>query len=394
MRSRALFAGTAAVAICVSSAEARPVPGLRAEVWHTATCEDTNVQSGDEILGAILTALIAPLVDAGVKGVVTALSKAGAPDETRVSGSAATAFYKGVVSADQTEIALARKDPCISFAVDSTEVAARQRLPLSGDNVGPRGKAWLQSRNYTHAPRLYMESRIIVSPDRSAWRLVPVRAFVGEPLSESERGRDLVITISVLGPSAETDGSALGTRSFAIKRAYANAALSSAQLAQLATGWMPLPALSEESETRTQAIVQRYADKKALDEQLASNKLKGKQLNDAQASKARLEGLLQKDAKYLEALTPVTLKVDVLQTTDGNKALVAIGGFLNENSKAISDPIAAAVSPETRKTKREESAAAEDDARVAAIEAVETWKTGLSDPTKSPSARRIDEIRA
>lgn len=393
MRKLVALCGTAVLLIATPAAAA-PLPSLEAKVWHTSSCAAADATSGDEFLGGIVLSLLAPLFNTAVKGVGGAIAKAGTPEETRVSGLTVSAFYSGQQAADGTSIDLVRRAQCISLAVDSPQVAPRQKSDISTNNSGAAGAAFLRSQGYTRAPRLYMESRIIVSPDRSAWRLVPVHAFIGETLSTSDRERDLVVTTTFSGPSATADGEALATRSFTFKRAASNYVLPARELERLGTGWMPLPAIGEHVRTRLAAVIQRNADEVALRKLIASGKLKPKELTAANAGIAKLTALKPKDTAFLVELVPVTLKVDVLQTSDGNKALVAIGNFLSENSKTFSEPLASALNAETRREKRLADASAEDEARISAIGAVEAWQTSLTDASKTEASRRVAEIRA
>lgn len=419
---KTLRVALAASLVVASSATAEPKANLVTKVAHSDNCTAVNGADPQEtFLAVVASLLIEKAVTAGVKGLGKAMTKAGAPKEVHGEAYGTSYFYKADI---QGEPKLMRYARCITVVsgVSGGEGEAIGAGPGQSRGLGDDAINFLADVGFKKAPGFFMETRLVISEDRSAYRLQPVHAWVGEPLNkENKRDRDVVVTLSVMGPTATDPGEAISTRSFAFKRVQAGAVPADV-LKGLGSSWIPLPSLPEEAKTRFAAAVQRKADIATVEKEIADltaeiarppapvrppvrgaapaptpeapAKTPAQKKVDAEARLAKLKAANLADKTYLAKLMPVTFRVDVHETADGNKVLAAIGDFLTDNADAISKPIVDRLDPEKRAAAKETAATQEQALRIAAIEAVEAWQEAEADAEVSAGQKRIKKMKA
>lgn len=409
------FVTAAAIAAIVAPgvAQAAPKaakPALIAVVDHTEKCAVATQKGADEALpGAILSLVLGTVVDAGIKGLGKAMTKAGADKEVHVKDSLATYFYTGELGAEPK---LKRKATCLRVVAG----------PKGGDGL-PVGTAspqnadlgdaatWVKESGFDRAPALYMETRMRLSDDRTAFQLVPVKAFIGKPL-QGKAERDLVVTFSIVAPSVNDDGDVLATRGFALKRPT-EGAMDTTVLEAMASDWIPLPTPTDAAKGRFEIAVQRQNDIADLEKVLAELNAPPKPVTtkpgtkpaakppedppkkaDVEKRLGELKTAAKGDPAALASLMPVTLRVDVHETADGNKLLAAIGGFLTDNADKISEPILEEIDPAKRKAAAKTAATEAQSLRIAAIEAVEAWQTTDAGAESTEAQKRVKKLQA
>lgn len=419
MIKRAFIFGTVALstgAVFSAPSLAGPRQGLRAVAAYSDACGVYDNQS-PALLAALVGIVLEPVIAAGVTALGSALKKAGEPDEASVRAQTAGSFYKMSVPTDQPGIKLTRLHNCLIVAVG---VGVGDGVALTNAAIGQSPGDFLSANRFTAAPSLLLAGAVELSKDRSAWRYVPEVLYVGSPLTTDnwtkKSGRDLVVTLTLSGIAATADDGVIATRSIKIERYYNGAGpiTNKDQLADLATGWMPLPQPSDTVKVLVLAATQRKLDRAALattrsDALAEAADMKNPKVQrdaaTARAAKvpaqiAELNTKIDQDFKDLTELVPVTARFDIHETRDGNMFLVKLGETLSENAAAISKPIADRVSPIARGASavadRDAAVAAgnaEDTARVAAITAVADWQS-LVAANDTVAKQRVAKIAA
>jgi hypothetical protein len=387
-----------------------PKPPLIAVVDHTEEgCEDLSAGAQQAVPEALLSLVLGKVVNAGVKGIGKAMTKAGSDKEVHIKGFKTSYFYTATLG---DEPQLEQKSSCLRVVAG---VKGGSGLPVGPPKPGENAAlgdpwGWVKAAGFDRAPHLYMETRTEISVDRTAFRLVPVKAFVGKAIQDdNSKERDLVVTFSITTPSADGDGDVLMTRSFSLKRP-AEGPMDKTMLEAMASDWIPLPTPTEQAKSRFDVAVQRKKDiadlKKVLAELNAPPKPPkpgAKPVTPAEEPpkkeevQKRLDDLMkaaETDPKALESLMPVTVRVDVHETKDGNKLLAAIGGFLTDNADKISEPIVNELDPAARKAAAKTAATEEQALRIAVIEAVEAWQTTEANADATAGQKRVKKLQA
>jgi len=406
-----------------TAAQAKPKPNLVTKLAHSDNCTAVTGSDPEEtILAAIAALLIEKAVTAGVKGLGKAMTKAGSPKDAHGLAYELSYFYRGDILAEPK---LARFGRCLTIAtgVQGGEGAVVGSEPGQTPGIRDDAVQFLTKWGFTKEPSYLMETRLVLSEDKSSYRLQPVFAWVGAPLNQEKAERDVVVTLSVTGPTATDPGDAISTRSFAFKRVK-QGQVSPAVLKDMGSTWIPLPTLPEAAATRFAAAVQRKADIATVEKEIAELtaeiakpsapprppvrgaapaptpastepvKTPTQKKAEAEARLVKLNAASQADKTYLAKLMPVTFRVDVHETADGNKVLAAIGDFLTGNADAISKPIVDRLDPEKRAAAKETAATHEQTLRIAAIEAVEAWQEAEADAEVSAGQKRIKKMKA
>jgi len=419
---KTLTVASAMSLVLASSAAAEPKADLVTKVAHSDNCTALNGTDPQEtFLAVIASLLIEKAVTAGVKGLGKAMTKAGAPKETHGEGYGTSYFYKADI---QGEPKLVRYARCVTIAsgVRGGEGDAIGAGPSLSRGLGDDAINFLTASGFTRTPSFLLETRLVISEDKSAYRLQPVHAWIGAPMNKDGKlARDIVVTLSVVGPAATDPGEAISTRSFAFKRA-ALGPVPADVLKDMGSSWIPLPSLPEAATTRFAAAVQRKTDIATVEKEIADLtaeiakppaparppvrgatpaqaptepvKTPAQKRADAEERLKKLKAANLADKTYLAKLMPVTFRVDVHETADGNKVLAAIGDFLTDNADAISKPIVDRLDPEKRAAAKETAATQEQTLRIAAIEAVEAWQGAEADAEVSAGQKRIKKMKA
>lgn len=412
MRTSITSVAIAALALSgVAQAQSRaPKPPLIAVVDHTNEgCEDPSSGAQQALPAPLLSLVLGKVVNAGVKGIGKAMTEAGSDKEVHIKGFKTSYFYTGNLD---DEPRLKPKSSCLRVVAG---VKGGSGLPVGPPRPGVNAELgdpwkWVETAGFDRAPHLYMETRTQISVDGTAFRLVPVKAFVGKAIQDEKKNeRDLVVTFSITAPSVDGEGEVLMTRGFLLKRP-AEGRMSKTVLEAMASDWIPLPTPTEQAKGRFDVAVQRKKDiadlKKVLAELNAPPKPpkpgakpvtpaeESPKKEDVQKRLDDLEEAANADRKALESLMPVTVRVDVHETIDGNKLLAAIGQFLTENADKISEPIINEIDPAARKAAARTAVTEAQSLRIAAIEAVETWQTTEANADATPGQRRVKKLQA
>lgn len=399
----ALLLGT--ICSAATPAEASPRPDLKAVVGFNSGCGAPGQESF--LVGALLSAVIGPLVKTGVNALGSALQSAAAPDEASVSGHTSVMFFN--VTDSGTKKNLAIQQSCVVVAVQGTSADGsfnKTRYPQPiGEMMSAAGFRW--------SPSFLMASKIEVSADKTAWRLIPALLQVGTPLTTDSwargNGRDLVATFIVASPGAKEDDGVVATRAIKIDRYLISTASQpvNSGLDYLATGWMPLPQPGQEMQAALAAASKRLSDRDALAKSEADAEKKAadvslplkdrqaaqKTVRSAQDQLKSIDAAIADDHAALQSAAPVTIKVVVDETRDGNKFLAAVGKFLSDNSDAISKPIAQRLDPTAYTAAQITAASAVDKLHIDAITAVAAWKDSVASGDPIPK-QRVAKIQA
>lgn len=383
------------------AASRAPLTGLAGFI----DCSDKPDQS--PLAGALLGAVIGPLVEAGIKGLGNALASAGNPKEAHVGASTSELFYKADAPTE-VSMPLDAQFSCLYVAA-GPKGGGNDPVANSNEIFGDATDK-LVDGGFTGRPAFFMLGQASISADRSAWRWTPTRLWIDQPLTQagwaSGSGRDIVVTLTIHGVAAKADDGVIASRSIVLNRVVPGKQHDPKGLAGLATGWMPLPQVSEEVAARVAAAVQRRKDINALNDAIPEYKEEAakaktapeREAAEAKAAKAKteaaeLEVLSANDVEALHLLAPVTFTFDIHETRDGNKFLASLGTALAAQSKEVAAPIVERIDPAKRAEAAIEAGTKEDGYRVAAIEAVAAWKASI-DSKDSDAKQRVAKIAA
>lgn len=367
-------------------------------------------------LGALAGVVIGPLVEAGIKGLGNALASAGAPKEAHILASTSDLFYGGTLPTPEEKkfegMKLTSRHGCVVVAAGTVNRVKPVVLPATANDVFGSGLPFLQENQFDGRPSFFMQGQIEIAQDRSAWRWNPTFLWIGKPLADSSwasgSGRDIVVSLSVHGVSASADEGVIAARSITLRRVENDSSLHNSNgIPGLATGWMPLPALSEATAARVASAVQRVKDIKALqaarsqylaDATDAAKPAPERKTAATNAGKATMQideliELSKTDITALEKLAPVTFTFDVHETRDGNKFLAALGKALARNAKELATPIADRLDPAKRTEAAIKAGNDQDALRVAALNAIDAWHASV-DAKESSAKQTIAKIGA
>lgn len=403
-----ILGGFVCLAMSSSALQAAPRPGLEGKVFLP---QDDNIcgvvsNQGNELFGALLAALLPSLVQAGVKGIGGALSKAASPDETTVIGSASTNFY-----GTTNEFVPVTRQNCVVFVADTPDTI-KGRLTINSttdsfQNVTYQGTdgfleksdiEFLGSNGYTAYPLFYYVAKLETSPDKSAWRLVPTKIWIGPSLTNGGlrgKGRDLVVTASLLGAAAKDEDNVLAAKSVNIKRVVANRWYSesgvgnSGKSERFATGWIPFPAMPAQP---LALLTEAKERQKSINEikSIAPSKRTAKQV----AQLTKMETRAAADPAALAKILPVNFKIQVQETRDGIKFLQKVGEFVAGNAETIAKPIAASFDGDAKREAAVKALSGAQDLKVSALEAVNAWSVANADASLSALEKQVKKIKA
>lgn len=361
---------------------------------------------GTQALGAaLLGVVLAPLIKAGIDGLGDALAKAGAKKDAHRIAYGDASFYAVTLSDAGAAVDLA--PGCLVLAFGP---AGGGSPPFEEMEATEAVTASLKEAGFAAAPAVYLEAGIEMSPDRTAFRLKPTYAWVGDPIGPAgaaSRTRDLAISFSFMLPGPSDDAAALASRTVVLKGAGTRRLLDDAELGRLRSSWMPIPPVPDAVTTRIGEASKRWGDHRRLQEARAAP-AGGKptaadrgRLAEIARQTSLLEEAIAQDATYLAAVAPVNVRVDLHETRDGNALLAKLGGFLSGNAAGLAQPIADAADPVKRRAARAadiETAVAADAAegalRIAAITEVEALNATLADAASTPAQRRVAALTA
>lgn len=400
---RHLICSALAASLIASPGSAKPRDQLRGEIIpieKSSFCGAADANP-NEIFGAILAAVLPGLIQAGVKGIGTALSKAAAPDEAQVRATTGAHFY----TTGGKKYALVAQHPCFAYIVDAPveksgaptieEVTLESGVKTYRGSDGRMDAAHaelLYGKGFRRYPLFFMVARIDQAADRSAWRMVPTRVWTGPAFTVGGlrgKGRDLVLTAFVEGSSANDESNMLAQKSVNFARAKDNSWVESKRLEGLGTGWIPFPKLSHIAEERRSVAIERL---EAIAEIEA---LPPKEVKPAQGAQlAKMKAALPADAKAMRSLLPVTYGFSLQETRDGNRFLQKVGDYIAGNAETIAKPIAAEFDVDAKREKAVANAGAATGLKIAAIEAVDAWEGAVADPSKNEAQRRVLKMKA
>lgn len=384
-----------------ASAQDKDLSGL---VWVAPNC----VRDADQVVSAggdLLFGFLPSLITEGLKIGGNALAKAGAPKTRTVSAETGIAFYS-IRFADQGD------DPDKQYAPHAVTHLSKGCIAAA---LGPRiGTA---APEFTEAPltadgQFYMRDTIgsyldiarttlivlevELAPDRSAFRLVPRYVSLGGAFNGSiDAKRDLTATVSFFPPSA-AEGTATGVRAFSFTNVSKGGQRGAGTSGMAASTWIPLPAVSEAVQKRVGDAEKRRADIAAVRDTLAQlrahpQSVKPGQVDKTTAARNALVGAINDDVKFLAAVSPHTIQVQLAETKPGSPFLVKLGELLSGNAEKIATPLVDAINPEKRAEARETAVAKGDTLRIAVIEADTALAKARGDG--DANAIRIAEIR-
>jgi hypothetical protein len=379
--------------------------------------------------------LLPKAIEGGLRFIGSAIARAGAPVERHVWSRNPTSLYRVNTRDERSSIPnsqgssltkydeaptieLARRcviavfgpapaiDP-VSPLPELTPGEFDDRVPIASDGKF-EGELRSDLASYFDPQRTTVfVGALEVSPDRTAFRIVPQIIEIPGALRDRRlnRSRAVTVVLSMLPPGGTDEGAASVIRTFAFPNVSGPHGLSEARAQAMGTGWISLPALPEEVEARVTATAKRSTDFNALSEAITKNEATITQSGDAaeraraqqenaraRAAQEELRVLIAGDRQYLAAVAPYTIRADLAETTPGNRFLQKLGALISGNAEAVADPIAAAIDPRRRAASAEEVAAAEDNLRIAAV----TEATALVEARVEGNAStiRIAEIKA
>ena len=382
-----------------------------------------------ESLGAIALGLfLEPLITAGIKGIGGAIKKAGEDKVTTVRGMETTHFYSlalGDGAQDETELNL--RMGCLTVVhgqlsqsndpkVQDQEVAAfLKRYPTDIQKadvfnyLSPPDTSG-DTQVFSDDIRFFVQYQVKLSDDLTAMRFIPIAALSGQRIGKDKKSKtDLVVVSSIQTPSNGGADSAIAIATSNFASIQVNKYFKQSELKDMATGWMPLPAIPESVKSRVKANAKRRQDLQAFNDTVASldtqivDESDSKKKKDFIAKRAaakksivRLKKLIELDKKAISNTAPITVKVSLTETQKGNEFLVKLGSYISDNSATIAKPIAEAIDPAKREAAKATEEDAEDTLRIAAIEAVagheaEVAKSGSD---RSESKIRVAKIKA
>lgn len=405
---RNLISIMACAALTATPAMAKPREKLTGKVLlldEAGICKSDEAKP--EFLSAILAALLPGLIQTGVKGIGSALTKAASPDEATVKASVPGYFY-GTGAANEGFPLIASQN-CIAFVVDGPqsekEVLGRSismTTTATGTEIYKADDSVLEARpglvmalhkaGYRHNPLFLYVGRVETAADKSAWRLVPKHIWTGGPLTVGGargKGRDLVLTPYVEGASAAAEANMLAQKPILMPRVTNMSWTEDGRLEGLATGWIPFPKLPEIAEARRNEAIARQVSIKAIEELPISKRTEAQKKQLAAMNKEAAD-----DPAALARLLPVQFGFDLHETRDGNRFLQKVGEFLAGNAEAIAKPIAAEFDGDAKRAAAIADATSATGLQVAAIEAVDAWETAVADPAKNEAQRRILKMKA
>ena len=396
-----LAAALACIHVPVSAAEVLPEASM---IRFDKTCPS----GGDkQALGAaLLGVILVPLVQAGIEGLGGALSKAGAKKDVHKVAYGGTSFYEVTVSDVGTEAEIASS--CIVLAFGPI---GGKDLP-SFDDMGMTEAviASLKNAGFASAPAVYLEAEIEVTPDRTAFRLRPTNAWVGDPIGlrgAASKVRDLALTFSFMTPGPSDDATAVASRTIVVKNAQTRHNLDVPELNRLPSSWMPLPPVPNAVLTRIGEATKRLSDRRQLSE--VGTSLSGVKLTAADASRLatikrqllELDKSIKNDLQYLAAVAPLNVRIDLHETRDGNAVLTKIGGFLTGNAAGLAQPITDTIDPTKRRAAQAKNleeavtaVTAESTLRIAAINEVEALQAALANANSTAAQKRVAQLKA
>lgn len=393
---------SAAVATAASAAGPKATDTV---VWTGTHCTQSDQQASSSFVTALLGLIFPSLAQAGIKGVGEALKRAGQPADVHVTGWAASDFFivkPGPVSAERPI------SPTVEFARPCVLVAfgpVTPDRPANGKQVSATIKAddtvlndqrtsltdGLEDSLASAIDRKRMTvlvAQLQASADGTAFRLVPQFVRLGGAMRSSNASalRTVAITLSLMPPSASPDGTAAAVRTFPFSDLTAAKTIAGTSAEQLASDWIPMPALSDAVKARAAAATKRQEDIAALEAAQAAAGATAAQGGHLAGDIDRLKRLAEKEREMVAA--PMTWRADLHETGGGSKLLVGLGEFVSGKSAEIAAPIFAAIDP----SKAEHRASAEDQLRLDAITAADAYEKARSGT--DAAAKRIAEIKA
>jgi hypothetical protein len=345
-------------------------------------CKTTGGNEG--LIGMVLAAILPGLVKSGVKGIGDALTKAGQPDETTISGAASDHFY----SLDQAKSANGLTTRCMAFQVVYDGPQADTQ------NFRSEARKFYDERGQQKAVAFLYTARVELAGDGSAWRLVPETIHVGPSLTASakgNRGRDLVLTMTVQGAAAKDNENVLATRSVNIARVADRLdtnliGAGETETASYGTGWMPLPAVQGDIAAGFIEARKRLIERQKLEQIEARKPAEQERL-------AELNRLSEHDAKAFAKVLPITVKFDLHETTDGNKFLMRVGEFISGQSDKIAAPIIEQLDPAKRREAEVKALTESTGLRVDAIAAIAAWNADKKEVNRLKAQLACDKLR-
>jgi len=413
---REIVAGLVALMICSTQANAAPREKLEGKVYldEGGSICGASGAGNQEIFGAVLAAILPGLIQAGVKGIGNALAKSAEPDEATVSASDSSHYFYGTEKNDDKFTPIMRQK-CIVFVVDSKEeirgrlsfdqqptgipnpdnTPGMKSIPRNG-NLTERDVDFLAGKGIKHYPLFYYVGRFERSADRSAWRIQPTTIWIGESLTKGgfrRKGRDLVLTLSLLGASTNDDDNTLAAKSINLRRVQRNQWIQDAdKLAELATGWIPFPSLP----AQPLAVLNEANERLKSIQQI--REIPEDERTDAQTRNlTKMEERVASEGNDTTALAqvlPATFKAQVDETRDGIAFLQRVGEFVAGNAEKIATPITNALDSDAQTTAQVQALTNASSLRVSTLEAIANWQSVEADASKTDLEKRIARIRA
>ena len=416
-----------------ASGKSKDKPEYKTRILVSNAC--TAGDGAESIFGAIAGVALKPIIEAGVKGLGNAIKKAGEDKVTIKKAKQATHFYSielGDGAQDETKVNL--NVGCITIVDGALSTANADadkeldKITLVNNFLKANGQKALEEsdanrflnpipgerlrRYFSSDIRYYGQYNVVVSSDKTAFRLQPQEALIGKPFKKSNKSkdRDIEIIISFDLPASNEEGATHAVSTSSFKKAKAYRYFAERDLSENGTGWMPMPGVTKSVIDRINSNQKRRIDLQALEDKLTSvqtdlravgltAKQKVEFVKMESATKLaikRLESLIENDEDVVSDATPITVKASIIETQKGSKFLQKLGEFIAENNETIGKPIFESIDPNTQKTANVAAEDNEDTLRIAAIEAIanfqiEDAKLGTE---RSDSNIRVAQIKA
>jgi len=445
----AMTAGCVSVAPTANAAPKDDKPKTR--IYLDEQCPG---ESRPNAIGEVfISLLLKTAIETTINGIGNALIKAGEKQKTQVQIDESTHFYavNWAKSALQTsEISL--RNGCITIVhgvlapppperapvaqlrervTDAEKKLIARFRPPEGSLVDPiqvgQGYQYLapsQSDSkepileFTDDIRFYGRFAVSRSDDLTALKLEPRAILIGDRFVPKKRGssgkRDIVTTLGLHAPGQTGTAEAFALANVPFKNAKSGTYLAGEDASSLSSGWFPPAALPKSVQDRMKRWDTARRDLLALTDMktslqdeldavnngaitLTPEKVRALNVKIAETDREidRHERRHGNFSEPFSQASPITVRVTLTETQDGNKFLVDLGNTITSKSKEIAEPIFETFDPATRRANALTEANNESALRKAAILAVDAFNdadaiTGTDRDETTVRSTRID----